>query len=54
MISLRIRGSPFSTLACTTEANTTSRDLVKEGLKFLGSTICYVLMPATGVVKTMS
>jgi len=29
-------------------------DLVKEGLKFLGWTICYALMPATGVVKTIS
>ncbi len=49
----RIEGSPFSTLACTTESKITSRDLVREGLKFLGSTICYALMPATGVVKTI-
>ena len=54
MISLRIRGSPFSTLACTTESNTTNRDLVKEGLKFLAYTICYALMPATGVIKDLS
>jgi 3-methyladenine DNA glycosylase Tag len=47
-------GSPFSTVACTTESNTTSRDFGWEGLNFLGSPICYALMPATGVVKTIS
>jgi len=28
-----------------------SRDLVKRGFKFVGSTICYALMQATGMVN---
>jgi 3-methyladenine DNA glycosylase Tag len=33
--------------ARTTESDAMSRDLVKRGFKFVGSTICYALMQAT-------
>ena len=35
----------------TTESDAMSRDLVKRGFKFVGSTICYALMQATGMVN---
>jgi DNA-3-methyladenine glycosylase I len=34
-----------------TDANTMSRDLKKRGFKFVGSTICYAFMQATGMVN---
>ena len=37
--------------ARTTESDAMSRDLVKRGFKFVGSTICYALMQATGMVN---
>ena len=35
----------------TTESDAMSRDLVGRGFKFVGSTICYALMQATGMVN---
>jgi DNA-3-methyladenine glycosylase I len=37
--------------ARTTESDAMSRDLVRRGFKFVGSTICYALMQATGMVN---
>ena len=37
--------------ARTTESDAMSRDLVERGFKFVGSTICYALMQATGMVN---
>jgi len=37
--------------ACTTESDAMSRDLQRRGFKFVGSTICYALMQATGMVN---
>ena len=37
--------------ARTPESDSMSRDLVKRGFKFVGSTICYALMQATGMVN---
>jgi len=37
--------------ARTTESDAMSRDLSKRGFKFVGSTICYALMQATGMVN---
>jgi DNA-3-methyladenine glycosylase I len=37
--------------ARTTESDAMSRDLLKRGFKFVGSTICYALMQATGMVN---
>jgi len=37
--------------AWTTESDAMSRDLLKRGFKFAGSTICYALMQATGMVN---
>jgi DNA-3-methyladenine glycosylase I len=37
--------------ARTTESDAMSTDLVKRGFKFVGSTICYALMQATGMVN---
>ena len=37
--------------ACTAESDTMSRDLQRRGFKFVGSTICYALMQATGMVN---
>src|SRR5881398_1335069 len=37
--------------ARTTESDAMSRDLVKRGFKFVGSTICYALMQAVGMVN---
>ena len=37
--------------AHTTESDAMSRDLLKRGFKFVGSTICYALMQATGMVN---
>lgn len=37
--------------ARTSESDAMSRDLLKRGFKFVGSTICYALMQATGMVN---
>jgi len=37
--------------AHTTESDTMSRDLIRRGFKFVGSTICYALMQAVGMVN---
>ena len=37
--------------ARTPESDAMSRDLLKRGCKFVGSTICYALMQATGMVN---
>ncbi len=37
--------------AHTTESDAMSRDLLRRGFKFVGSTICYALMQATGMVN---
>ena len=37
--------------ARTAESNAMSRDLQRRGFKFVGSTICYALMQATGMVN---
>jgi DNA-3-methyladenine glycosylase I len=37
--------------ARTTHSDAMSRDLLKRGFKFVGSTICYALMQATGMVN---
>jgi DNA-3-methyladenine glycosylase I len=37
--------------ARTTESDALSRDLVKRGFKFVGSTICYAFMQAVGLVN---
>jgi DNA-3-methyladenine glycosylase I len=37
--------------ALTAESDAMSRDLLRRGFKFVGSTICYALMQATGMVN---
>ena len=37
--------------ARTAESDSMSRDLLRRGFKFVGSTICYALMQATGMVN---
>src|SRR4029434_3638794 len=37
--------------ARTTESDAMSRDLLRRGFKFVGSTICYAFMQATGIVN---
>jgi DNA-3-methyladenine glycosylase I len=37
--------------ARTAESDSMSKDLAKRGFKFVGSTICYALMQATGMVN---
>ena len=37
--------------ANTSESDAMSRDLLRRGFKFVGSTICYALMQATGMVN---
>jgi DNA-3-methyladenine glycosylase I len=37
--------------ACTPESDAMSRDLLRRGFKFVGSTICYAFMQATGMVN---
>ncbi len=38
-------------LATTAESNAMSKDLKKRGFRFVGSTICYAFMQATGLVN---
>ena len=42
---------PRDVPAKTAEAEAMSRDLVKRGFRFVGPTICYALMQATGMVN---
>ncbi len=42
---------PADVPARTIESDAMSRDLVRRGSKFVGSTICYALMQATGMVN---
>jgi DNA-3-methyladenine glycosylase I len=37
--------------ARSAESEAMSRDLLRRGFKFVGSTICYALMQATGMVN---
>ena len=37
--------------ACTIESDATSKELIGRGFKFVGSTICYAMMQATGMVN---
>lgn len=37
--------------ACTPESEAMSRDLLRRGFKFVGSTICYAFMQAVGMVN---
>jgi DNA-3-methyladenine glycosylase I len=37
--------------AATTESDAMSEDLQERGFRFVGSTICYALMQATGMVN---
>jgi DNA-3-methyladenine glycosylase I len=37
--------------ATTPESDAMSKDLIRRGFKFVGSTICYVHMQATGMVN---
>lgn len=45
------RRSPKSVPARTRESDALSKDLLKRGFKFVGSTICYAFMQATGMVN---
>jgi DNA-3-methyladenine glycosylase I len=45
------RRSPADVPARTTESDALSRDLLKRGFKFVGSTICYAFMQASGLVN---
>ena len=45
----RKRGTPV--LTCTPESDALSRDLIKRGFKFVGTTICYSFMQAVGMVN---
>ncbi|HIP94913.1 MAG TPA: DNA-3-methyladenine glycosylase I, partial [Leucothrix sp.] len=37
--------------ASTTESDAMSKDMKKRGFKFIGTTICYAFMQATGMVN---
>lgn len=43
--------APKQVPARTTESDALSKDLLKRGFKFVGSTICYAMMQATGMVN---
>lgn len=43
--------TPREVPARTAESDAMSKDLAKRGFKFVGSTICYALMQATGMVN---
>jgi DNA-3-methyladenine glycosylase I len=45
------RRSPKDVPARTPESDALSRDLLKRGFKFVGSTICYAFMQASGMVN---
>jgi DNA-3-methyladenine glycosylase I len=48
---INARGSLKEVPARTPESDAMSKDLLKRGFKFVGSTICYALMQATGMVN---
>jgi DNA-3-methyladenine glycosylase I len=43
--------APKQVPARTTESDALSKDLLQRGFKFVGSTICYAMMQATGMVN---
>ena len=43
--------TPQSMPARTPESDAMSKDLIKRGFKFVGSTICYAFMQAVGMVN---
>jgi DNA-3-methyladenine glycosylase I len=45
------RRAPADVPARTAESDALSRDLLGRGFKFVGSTICYAFMQATGLVN---
>jgi len=45
------RRTPTQVPARTTESDALSRDLLRRGFKFVGSTICYAFMQAVGLVN---
>lgn len=45
------RRTPAQVPARTAESDALSRDLLRRGFKFVGSTICYALMQAAGMVN---
>jgi DNA-3-methyladenine glycosylase I len=47
----RVRRGPKDVPAQTAESGAMSKDLKKRGFRFVGSTICYALMQATGMVN---
>jgi DNA-3-methyladenine glycosylase I len=47
----RVRRAPKDVPGRTTESDVMSKDLKKRGFRFVGSTICYALMQATGMVN---
>ena len=47
----RVRRWPKDVPALTAESDAMSKDLKKRGFRFVGSTICYALMQATGMVN---
>jgi DNA-3-methyladenine glycosylase I len=47
----RTPGGPKDVPARTAESDAMSKDLKKRGFRFVGSTICYALMQATGMVN---
>jgi len=47
----RVRRGPKDVPASTPESDAMSKDLKKRGFRFVGSTICYALMQATGMVN---
>jgi DNA-3-methyladenine glycosylase I len=50
--STRVRRRGWETIpARTAESDAMSKDLLKRGFKFVGSTICYAFMQATGMVN---
>ena len=47
----RVRRGPKDVPAQTTESDAMSKDLKRRGFRFVGSTICYAFMQATGMVN---
>jgi DNA-3-methyladenine glycosylase I len=45
------RSAPNVLPACTAESDAMSKDLIRRGFKFVGSTICYAFMQAVGMVN---
>jgi DNA-3-methyladenine glycosylase I len=47
----RVRRGPKDVPARTEESDAMSKDLMRRGFRFVGSTICYAFMQATGMVN---